>query len=51
MGIEMITTLRRATGFRWFERSRSGWEARFDWGEVTGSWGLGLGLRLAGGPC
>lgn len=46
MGIEMITTLRRATGFRWFGRSRYGWEARFAWGEVTGSWGLGLGLRL-----
>lgn len=42
----MNATLRRLTGFRWFERNRRGWEARFDWAEVTGGLGLGLGLRL-----
>lgn len=41
-----MAMLRRMTGFRWFERNRRGWEARFNWCEVTGSWGLGLGLRL-----
>lgn len=34
----------RLFGLCWFERRRKGWEARFNWGEVTGTWGLAFGL-------
>jgi len=35
---------RKLTGFRFFERNRRGWEARFNWLEASGGWGLGLEL-------
>lgn len=37
-------TLRKVSGFRFFERNSRGWELRFRWAEITSGFGLGLGL-------
>lgn len=37
-------TLASLTGFRWFDRSARGFEARFSWAEITSGWGLALAL-------
>jgi hypothetical protein len=40
-----MTTFKKLTGFRFFNKSKYGWDARFNWGEVSG--GLGLALELS----
>ena len=39
-----MTAIKRLTGFRFFNKGKYGWDARFNWGEVSGGLGLALGL-------
>lgn len=41
-----MNAIARAVGLRWFERGKHGWEARFSWADISGGFGLALGLCL-----
>lgn len=44
-----MASIARVLGFRFFERDRRGrFELRLSWAEITGGWGLALGLVLLG---
>lgn len=38
----------KLTGFRWFERNKRDWRAMFRWAEISGGFGLSIGLMWYG---